>query len=498
MSYAELVDYNPWWKKGSEINKDPQIEKWEASTLKWNPRLQQTFRWDDLIYSLRGPRQVGKTTLIKLIIRDLLDEGVDKWSLMYYSFEIENSPRDVINVITEYLDKTKTQRKKSRCFIFLDEISNVNNWQKGIKKLVDTGKLQKCTVIATGSHSIDLQHASERLPGRRGNSAKEPLDKIMPPMKFAEFAYSVDEELREAINERFLRSVRIRLKILSELLQGKINKLLYDMWAFQKELDVQLSNYMITGGIASAVNEFLESGTIQESTYNIYLQAMIGDLKRAKKDDSYMDQIMPNIIKSIGTPVSWQSLKENTDIGSHHTVEEYVKTLTQMFTLAFFYKYNAAEKRPKFDGQKKVYFHDMFFLHAIHGRIKQKEPFRLSLDYLKDAETQGRVIENIVADHIIRLAFNKTEAKITFDYHNSVFYWKGQDNREVDFIVKDDNSVIPVEVKYQNKIRKDDYYGLIDFKKVSGAKQALLVTKNELSVSNEATNIPASLFLLLI
>lgn len=498
MSYSELLEYNPWWKKESEINKDPQIEKWEASTLKWNPRLQQTFRWEDLIYSLRGPRQVGKTTLIKLIIRDLLDNDVTKWNLMYYSFEIENSPKDVINVINEYLDRTKNQRKKSRCFIFLDEISNVNNWQHGIKKLVDTGKLKNCTVIATGSHSIDLQHASERLPGRRGNSAREPLDKIMPPMKFSEFAYSVDNELQKAINERFLRSAKIRLKIFDDLLHGKINKQLNEMWAFQKELDSQLSNYMITGGIPSAINEFLETGSIQESTYNVYLQAMIGDLKRAKKDDSYMDQIMPNIIKSIGNPISWQNLRENTDIGSHHTVEEYVKTLSQMFTLTFFYKYNTAEKRPKFDGPKKVYFHDMFFLHAIQGRIKQKEPFKLSLDYLKDTETQGRIVENIMSDHLIRLAFNKTAAKITFDYHNSVFYWRGQDNREVDFIIKDENSVIPIEVKYQNKIRRDDYYGLIDFKKASGEKQALLVTKNDLSVSKEATNIPASLFLLLI
>lgn len=500
MSYADLVEYNQWWKDEAAINDDPQIQKWDKSILKWDPRLRQTFQPDDLIYSLRGPRQVGKTTLIKLEIRDLLQKyKISKWNIMYYSFEIENSARDVINIINEYLERTKKLRKKSsRCFIFLDEISNVNNWQQGIKKLVDMGRLKNCTVIATGSHSIDLKHATERLPGRRGNAVKGSLDKIMPPMKFSEYVCSIDADLRKVIDAHDLRSSAMRTTIINQLLEGNINKRLDEVWAYQKELDTQLSNYMITGGIPLAIDEFLRTGSIQESTYDIYLQAMMGDLQRAKKDESYMDQLMPNIIKNIGNPVSWQSLKDNTDIGSHHTVEEYVKTLTDMFTLSFFYRYNAAEKRPKFDSPKKIYFHDMFFLHAINGRITQKEPFKLSLGILENIETKSHLMENVLSDHLIRLAFNRSPTKMTFDYHNSVFYWRGSEEREVDFVIKEENSVIPVEIKYQNKIKKEDYYGLIDFKKVSGEKEALLITKDELSVGTEATNIPIVLFLILI
>lgn len=107
-------------------------------------------------------------------------------------------------------------------------------------------------------------------------------------------------------------------------------------------------------------------------------------------------------------------------------------------------------------------------------------------------------MESILSDHLIRLAFNRSPTKMTFDYHHSVFYWRGKDEREVDFVIKENNSMIPIELKYQNKISRDDYYGLIDFKKVSGEKSALLITKNDLSVGTEAVNIPASLFLLLI
>ena len=60
MPIKELTEYNPWWKKESEISKDPQIQNWERSSLKWDPRLRHTFKDEDMIYSLRVPRQVGK------------------------------------------------------------------------------------------------------------------------------------------------------------------------------------------------------------------------------------------------------------------------------------------------------------------------------------------------------------------------------------------------------------------------------------------------------
>jgi len=226
---------------------------------------------------------------------------------------------------------------------------------------------------------------------------------------------------------------------------------------------------------------------------------MTGDLRKAGRDVSYMTQLMPNIIDSLGTPTSWMSLKENSDMGSHHTVEDYVKILAEMFVLSVFYRFNAAENKPKFDGLKKIYLHDPFFLHAINGLISQKDPYDLSLKYLDNPKFQSQLIEQIVSDHCIRLAFNLTPKKAMFDYHSSVFYWKSsKTKREVDFIVRDNESLLPIEVKYQNEIKKNDYYGLIDFKKTTGIDKAIMLTKNDLREENEATLIPVSLFLLLV
>ena len=286
---------------------------------------------------------------------------------MYYSFELENSPRDVINVIDEYFNRTKNL--KDRRFIYLDEISNVLDWQKAIKKLKDQGKLKDCTIIATGSHSIDLRHATELLPGRRGIPIDETLDKILPAMKFGEYVSTIDKQIEEEILNQGLLSAKNRFSIIRKLAGGEIDQKLFELSAYQNEIDEYFSNYLVTGGIPTAINEFLKNGFIQDSVYQIYLDSMIGDLRRADKDVSYMVQLVPNVISSIGTPVSWNSLKENSDIGSHHTVEEYVKTLSDMFVFSMFYRYNSSEDKPKFDGLKKIYFHDPFFLHALNGHI---------------------------------------------------------------------------------------------------------------------------------
>jgi len=495
MSYNDLLEYNPWWKDASEIENDPTIKSWKKSKLQWVPRLIQTFQYDDLIYSLRGPRQVGKTTLVKLMIRDLL-QNVPKWNVMYYSFEIENDLADIINIIKEYYNRAKLA--KSRRYIFFDEVSNVKNWQKAVKKLKDQGKLDNCTVIATGSHSIDLVHSTELLPGRRGISNNLALDKILLPIKFSEYVVSIDKKLAKIIHENKLHMQSTRFRIIKNLIAGKIDDSLLELSAYQNDLDKHLDDYLITGGLPIAVDQYIREGFIQNDVYKVYLDFIKGDLNNNRKDWSYVSQIMPNVIKSLGSPSSWTSLQKSTDIGSHNTIKEYVETLTEMFVLVFFYKYNSTERTPKYDSEKKVYFHDPLFLHAINGWINQKDPFKLSLKYVDKPEQKAGLVENVISDHIIRLAFNLSERKSAFDYHQSVFYWKSSANREVDFVIKDDDTLIPIEVKYQNSIKKEDHYGLFDFRKATEQNNSLIVTKHDLRVEHNTVLIPASLFLLFI
>lgn len=217
-----IPKHNPWWRDPSEISNDEKIKEFEAATIQWNPRIKYSIKFDkDKIYTLRGPRQVGKTTLIKLLIKDLLTEGKDPKSIFYYSCDLVANEKELFEVINEYLDWAMTFRL-DRKYIFLDEISSVKNWEKGLKYLVDAGILKNTSVILTGSHSIDIKHSIERLPGRRGEG-DEPLDKILLPMKFAEFAETVNPTIRKLFEKNDLFQSEKRRNIIFGLFDKEID-----------------------------------------------------------------------------------------------------------------------------------------------------------------------------------------------------------------------------------------------------------------------------------
>ena len=80
----ELMDQNPWWRDPKAILKDKHIMALDKSKVQWDPRLKYKFDLNiDAIYTLRGPRQVGKTTLVKDMIRHLIKSQVPTRSIFY-------------------------------------------------------------------------------------------------------------------------------------------------------------------------------------------------------------------------------------------------------------------------------------------------------------------------------------------------------------------------------------------------------------------------------
>lgn len=115
---------------------------------------------------------------------------------MYYAFDLENSLREIVDIIEQYLNWS--QRLEERRYLYLGEVTNVRNWQKAIKYLRDRGRLVNCTVAVVGSNSVYLRKGTELLPGRRGISS-EPLDRIQEPLKFGDYVTSINRDLDNSI-----------------------------------------------------------------------------------------------------------------------------------------------------------------------------------------------------------------------------------------------------------------------------------------------------------
>ncbi|WP_231136314.1 hypothetical protein [Acidianus ambivalens] len=74
-----IEEYNPWWISKERITEIEIYRKYEESEVKWVPDVIGKVSLSP--YSLNfifGPRQVGKSTALILLIKKLLDEGKNK------------------------------------------------------------------------------------------------------------------------------------------------------------------------------------------------------------------------------------------------------------------------------------------------------------------------------------------------------------------------------------------------------------------------------------
>jgi hypothetical protein len=451
----------------------------------------------DIVYTLRGPRQVGKTTLLKLLIAEKYETGIPAQNLLYYACDLVDNPKELATIIERFVNVRRMRDSKSRLYLFLDEVSSVKGWQKGVKFLIDKGVLRNTALILSGSHSLDLRISAEQLPGRLGDSASNP-DVVFVPMKFAEYAGLADKDLEGQIKELDLLRSRRRHQEILALCNGtvsqSIEKLCYDV----KKTNSLLDNYLVTGGIPRSINEYSRTGKIAEGTYRTYVDVVKGDLMRYGMNENYLRQILEQILDTLGSPVGWSTLMKRTDVASSNTIESYVTALDSSFVVNFFYRLNALERKPEYAKEKRIIFSDPFFMHSLYAWVSGKSPFNFAIGNLNDSEKKSKLIEQVVGEHCIRLGYSLTTQKQLFEYKNRVMFWRSKEDRELDFVVLGDSDMIPIEVKFQRQISRTDLFALADFRKVTKSKGGIILSKDTLESRNGYSIVPVSTFLLLI
>lgn len=493
MDLMHLSIQNPWWKNPAVIRNDDKLKKFEDSVFKWRPWLKGELKFDsDRIYTLRGPRQVGKTTLVKLIIRDLLKEIEHPQSIFYFTCDLVADEKELFEVLNLYLNWAAAFRLE-RKYIFLDEISSVRDWEKGLKYLVDTGALENASVVLTGSHSIDIKSSIERLPGRRGEGGGT-LDKIFFPMRFSEYVEALDPDIKKFMEANDLIESSKRQKIISNLFEGKADLLQNTLLLYQPEIDRLFDQYLITGGIPRSINEFFSKNKIDSSIYEIYIQSLIGDLARWNIPEMPVKQVLRSISGKLTTPISWRSITNETDIGAHVTVQKYATALEDSFVLNVLYPLDLPKKTASFKKDKKIYFQDPFIFHALYSWASGLTDYFESANlYLSNPETKSKLVESVFHSHLVHFMYEKHPSDV-FSPHERVFYLKTKGRKkEVDFVLKTDgNQLLGIELKYQSQINSSDYRGLTAFKK------GILISKDKYEISGKYATVPASLFLLLL
>jgi len=181
--FEGICRLNPWWTEKDGLEKDEDFLKWREAKIRWEPLLLSELPLEP--FSLNfvfGPRQVGKTTLLKLLVRKLLSKGIEPERIFYFKCEKLADYKELDEVLKAYFEFRKS-RGISSSYILLDEITFPTEWFRTVKYYIDVGEFKGDVVIVTGSLSMYLKKEVELFPGRRGHGK----DLVMLPLSFREY-----------------------------------------------------------------------------------------------------------------------------------------------------------------------------------------------------------------------------------------------------------------------------------------------------------------------
>jgi hypothetical protein len=331
--------YNPWWTDEPDI----LFEQWKASKVHWVPEFVDAVTLRPFsMHFLSGPRQVGKTTAIRILIQKLIKERPPK-SVFYYSCDELTDFRELGEVLDNYLRSRKPWGVKGSV-ILLDEVTFVDEWWRAVKARIDAGEFTKDVLVVTGSARLDLLKQKETFPGRRGAGR----DYAMHPLAFSAFARVVGG----------LETKQGGLAMLKR--NSSANKL------FSEKLSALFKTYLEVGGFPRGIQDHSRYGKVTPETSRTYLDWLRGDWSRAGRSDGFMKEILSYLIRAQGTPISWNSVSAQTSVNSPNTVRAYVETLEGM-QAALVLNLIRPDSRIEHRKNKKVHFTDPFIIHVLEN-----------------------------------------------------------------------------------------------------------------------------------
>lgn len=163
-----LRDANPWWR-GERLFGVATIKRWAYA-----PVLKGLLRGLAPVTVVRGPRQVGKTTLLNQVIDELLTQGVDPKRIFRVQFDdipdLRKLQSPILDLSAWYADNVIgesfhafARRANGPVYFLLDEVQNLPDWATQLKHLVD---LQPVRAIVTGSSALRIEAGRDSLAGR--------------------------------------------------------------------------------------------------------------------------------------------------------------------------------------------------------------------------------------------------------------------------------------------------------------------------------------------
>lgn len=375
------------------------------------------------IYTLGGGRQIGKTTLLKQWMARLMAQRVSPLAIAFFSGELIDDHHALLSLLQAQLSEMP-QSEKSICYLLLDEVTYIRDWDKAIKYAADAGWLENVVLLITGSDWAFIQEARMRFPGRRGKADK--VDFHLYPLSFREF-----------VQLKHKKKIKPQVDVLFE----------------------EFNYYLLHGGYLTAINDIASHGKILTATLMTYSDWIRGDILRRGRHEHYLREIVQAIIKRYGSQITWNALAQDLSIDHPKTVADYIALLASMDAVfiqdaLLEDKLTAAPKKAR-----KLMFTDPFIFHALRAWLfSVNDPYQDQVQaVIEDPVLCSKLVEACVVTHYRRFYptyYIKAEGEVDIAYVDKERFW-------------------PIEIKWTQQLH------IKNLKQVSKYANAKILTKTK-------------------
>lgn len=398
------------------------------------------FKDTEPVKVITGIRRCGKSSLLKLMIEHLKQNGVLPSQILYVNFEsfefVEFNSTKLYNYVKERIVANK------RMYLFFDEVQRVKNWENAINAFrVDFN----CDIYITGSNAYLL--SSEYATYLSGRC----VEIKMLPLSFVEFIDFNDLSLKTEVGAL-----------------GDKRTYAEDSSGSKYPLKEVFNSYLKFGGMPGITELGLDqekSLMLLDSVFSTIIVRDILDLANLREkgpiNDSVLlkkivmflsDNIGNNVsLSSIGNTLSNEGLLEDVKTKgkvSVHKLQYYVNSLLESF---FFYEIK------RFDIKGKEYLKTLGKYYIVDLGFRN-----LLLGYRN--RNTGHVLENIVYLELLRRGYDVAIGKI--------------DNLEIDFIAQKADEKLYIQVTDDMSISSVTQRELAPLKKVKDNYPKIVLALN--------------------
>ena len=367
---------------------------------------------DKKVSLLIGARQVGKTTILKSLHKELSDSS----KTFFFDLDIYSN-YEKVNTFENFLNTLKLngydENQREFFYVFLDEFQRYPGLTLIIKNIYDN--FDNIKIYASGSSSIKIKdEIQESLSGRKRTNN-------IYPLSFEEFLWFKEDE--DAIQH--LHNIR---KLKGKQLKQPTSKLL-----------AYLNEFMVTGGYPEVVLEKDKAGVL-ESIFDLYVKKDLLEYLDVSKINP-AKRLIEYLAINNGQKIKYSDIGQICSL-RYKEILNYVELLKETYLII--------DLRPFFSNKNselvkipKIYFIDNgvrnYFINNFNPVNKRND--------------SGFLFEGFVLSELLKNGV-KTDA---------IKFWQDKNKHEVDIILDFISKQIPIEIKYKENLKHDDFIGLKAF-----------------------------------